>query len=46
MRYSVGTLSLLPAGLGFWWAWFDRDRLTWHDRASRTRIVRLPKRPK
>ncbi|HEY5851592.1 MAG TPA: RDD family protein [Lysobacter sp.] len=42
-RYTVGTASLLLAGLGFWWAWFDRDRLTWHDRASGTRMVRLPK---
>ena len=29
--------------LGFWWAWFDRDRLAWHDRASATRIRREPK---
>jgi uncharacterized RDD family membrane protein YckC len=43
-RYAVGTLSLLAVGLGFWWAWLDRDRLTWHDRASRTRLVRLPRR--
>ena len=42
-RYLVGTLSLLLAGLGFWWAWIDRDRLTWHDRASGTRLVRTPK---
>lgn len=40
-RYVVGTLSLLAGGLGFWWAWLDRDRLTWHDRASGTRIVRV-----
>lgn len=46
LRYAVGTLSLAAAGLGFWWAWFDRDRLTWHDRASGTRTVRLPKRKK
>lgn len=39
-RYGVGTLSLLAGGAGFWWAWFDRDRLTWHDRASGTRLVR------
>lgn len=42
-RYAVGTLSLLAAGLGFWWAWFDRDGLTWHDRASGTRMVREAK---
>ncbi len=43
LRYAVGVLSLLAAGLGFWWAWIDRDRLAWHDRASGTRIVRVPK---
>ncbi len=41
-RYAVGTLSLLLGGLGFWWAWLDRDRMTWHDRASGTRLVRDP----
>ncbi|SEK44575.1 Uncharacterized membrane protein YckC, RDD family [Pseudoxanthomonas sp. GM95] len=43
LRYAVGTASLLCAGLGFWWAWFDRDRLTWHDRLSGTRLQRRPK---
>jgi len=43
LRYAVGTLSLLLGGLGFWWAWIDRERLTWHDRISRTRMVREPK---
>jgi uncharacterized RDD family membrane protein YckC len=43
-RYATGTLSLLLVGAGFWWAWFDRERLTWHDRASGTRMVREPKR--
>ncbi|MFT4196707.1 MAG: RDD family protein [Pseudoxanthomonas sp.] len=43
-RYAVGSLSLLCAGLGFWWAWFDRDRRTWHDRASGTRLLRRPGR--
>jgi uncharacterized RDD family membrane protein YckC len=46
VRYTVGTFSLGLAGLGFWWAWIDRDRLTWHDRASNTRMERMPKRPK
>lgn len=43
-RYAVATLSLLLGGLGFWWAWFDKDRLAWHDRLSATRMVRLPKK--
>lgn len=40
VRYVVGQLSLLLAGLGFWWAWIDRDGLAWHDRASGTRMRR------
>ena len=40
LRYAVGTLSLLLAGAGFWWAWFDRGKLAWHDRFSATRLVR------
>ena len=43
-RYAVGTISLLLGGLGFWWACFSRDRLTWHDQFSSTRMVRVPKR--
>ena len=43
-RYAVGTLSLLAAGAGFWWAWIDRDRLTWHDRASGTKLLRVAKK--
>jgi uncharacterized RDD family membrane protein YckC len=43
LRYCAGTLSLVFAGIGFWWAWFDRERLTWHDRISRTRMVRIAK---
>lgn len=43
VRYAVGTLSLACGGLGFWWALWDRDRLTWHDRASGTRLLRRPR---
>ncbi len=42
-RYAWGTVSLLLAGAGFWLAWVDRDRLTWHDRLSGTRMVRKAK---
>ena len=42
-RYAWGTVSLLLAGAGFWWAWIDRERLTWHDRLSGTRMVRRPR---
>ncbi len=43
VRYAIGTVSVLAAGSGFWWAWIDRDRRTWHDRASGTRLVRVPR---
>lgn len=43
LRYAVGTLSVLLGGLGLWWALIDRERLTWHDRASGTRMRRLSK---
>lgn len=41
MRYVAGQASLLLAGAGFWWAWLDRARLTWHDRLSGTRMRRV-----
>jgi len=44
LRFAVGTLSLLLGGLGFWWAWLDRRRSTWHDRLSDTRMIRMPKK--
>jgi len=44
LRYAVATVSLLVGGLGLWWSLWDRQRLAWHDRASGTRIQRLPRR--
>jgi len=44
VRFAVGTLSLLAGGLGFWWAWVDREKLAWHDRASDTRIERIERK--
>ena len=43
IRFFAALLSLLPAGLGFLWSLWDRDKLTWHDRISKTRIVYYPK---
>lgn len=43
-RYALATLSLLCGGLGFWWALFDRERLTLHDRLSGTRLVGIPRK--
>lgn len=43
VRSAVGTLSLFAGLLGFLWLLVDRDGRTWHDRASRTRVLLLPK---
>ena len=43
LRFAAALVSLLPLGLGFWWQLWDKDNLTWHDRASFTRLVHYPK---
>jgi uncharacterized RDD family membrane protein YckC len=43
VRFFAAIVSWLPAGLGFWWALWDKDKLTWHDRLSRTRLRYYPK---
>jgi uncharacterized RDD family membrane protein YckC len=42
LRFFASWLSLLPLGLGYWWALVDRERCCWHDRLSRTRVLRVP----
>jgi uncharacterized RDD family membrane protein YckC len=44
LRYAVATLSLALGGLGFLWSLFERERRTWHDLASGTRLVREARR--
>ena len=44
IRFFAALLSLAPAGLGFIWQLWDRDRLAWHDRLSKTRLVYYPKK--
>ena len=43
VRLGASVLSWLPAGLGWVWALFDRERRTWHDCLSHSRVVVLPK---
>lgn len=39
-------VSLAPIVLSYLWIWIDRDRLAWHDRWTKTRVVMLPKKKK
>lgn len=43
VRFFAAILSWAPAGLGFLWQLWDKDKLTWHDRLSRTRLAYYPK---
>jgi uncharacterized RDD family membrane protein YckC len=43
-RLGAALVSWAALGLGYFWIWIDRDRLAWHDRWTRTRVVVLPKR--
>ncbi|MDH4056010.1 MAG: RDD family protein [Gammaproteobacteria bacterium] len=43
LRFFAAILSWLPLGLGFLWQLWDKDKLTWHDRISKTHIVYYPK---
>jgi len=39
VRVLVGGISLLLLGFGFLWALLRKDSATWHDLASRSRII-------
>jgi uncharacterized RDD family membrane protein YckC len=43
-RFLLAVLGTLAAGLGFWWAFFDRDRQFLHDRLAGTALVDVPRR--
>ncbi|TAN04359.1 MAG: RDD family protein [Rhodanobacteraceae bacterium] len=40
-RFVLALLSLATLGCGFWYAWFDGERRTWHDRVCGTHMTRL-----
>lgn len=39
-RFVVALVSAVLFGAGFIWCLFNRDSLSWHDMASKTRLVR------
>jgi len=43
LRCCIAVPALLFGGLGYWWSAFDPLGRRWHDWASGTRIVVLPK---
>jgi uncharacterized RDD family membrane protein YckC len=43
IRFFAALLSFIPVGFGFFWSLWDKDKLTWHDRISKTRIAYYPK---
>lgn len=43
LRFLVAMASWLCLGLGFLWCLWDKDKRSWHDLYSDSRIVQLPK---
>jgi uncharacterized RDD family membrane protein YckC len=43
LRLAGASVSLAALGLGYFWIWIGRDKLTWHDRWTHTRVIVLPK---
>jgi uncharacterized RDD family membrane protein YckC len=39
VRFCLALLSLVFFGLGFAWAFFDKEKLTFHDRYSNSRLI-------
>ncbi len=44
MRFISAALSWVAIGLGYLWSVFEVEKRTWHDMASNTRLVILPKK--
>jgi uncharacterized RDD family membrane protein YckC len=39
MRFAVAIISWLCLGLGFFWQWLSKDKLSWHDLMSGTQLI-------
>jgi len=44
IRFIGAIISWLVFGLGFFWSLFDKDKRTWHDMLSATKLIQLPKK--
>jgi len=44
LRFFAAIVSLMPLGLGFLWQLWDPQKLTWHDRISKTRLKHYPRK--
>jgi uncharacterized RDD family membrane protein YckC len=43
VRCLAGFFSAVTLFLGFFWAGWDREKQSWHDKIAGTTMVRLPK---
>jgi len=39
VRYVARIISAIPCGLGYWWALWDPEKQTWHDKIAGTYVV-------
>lgn len=46
IRFAAAIVSAAAFGLGFLWQLVDRDKMTWHDRLSGTRLMFYPRSKK
>ncbi|WP_067520936.1 RDD family protein [Endozoicomonas ascidiicola] len=46
LRFIVAIPSLLLGGIGLAWAILDKDKRSWQDMASRSKVILLPKKAK
>ena len=44
VRLGVAPLSIAAVGLGYLWLYIGDEKRTWHDRASDTWVVHIPKK--
>ena len=43
LRFLIAIISWLCAGLGFLWILWDKQKRSWHDIYSESKVVQLPK---